>query len=72
MLKFEDFVGWGFQGLIAGVVTYGVAQLGGLRKSIEALNERVATVIEKTGWHERELERHENRLDRLEHEHRDA
>jgi hypothetical protein len=69
-MKYElaDFISWGFQGLVSGCVLYGVGQLTQLRKSIEHLNEKLATVIEKTGWHEKELDRHTRRLDRLERE----
>lgn len=56
-MQFNDFLTWGFTGLISGILIYGVKVLQDIKSSVEQLNERMATIIEKTAWHEREMER---------------
>lgn len=58
-MKFRDFVDKGFWALLLGVFMYATNELSSLRKSTEALNVKIAVVIEK-------VESHENRLKRLE------
>lgn len=65
-MDFSHFIQWGFEGLISGALIYGVSVLTNLKSSINILNERIATIIEKTAWHEKELEKHEHRIIRLE------
>lgn len=36
------------------------------RKSVDALNVKVAHIIEKTAWHEKTIDSHDNRLRNLE------
>jgi hypothetical protein len=65
-VNFHDFVTWGFQGIVTGAIVFGVAEIKGLRSSIESLNQQIAKTIEKTAWHEKELDKHEDRIHRLE------
>lgn len=65
-MNFSNFIEWAFQGLIAGAVVYGVNALSKLRDSIEELNSKIATILEKNIWHERALEDHDDRIRVLE------
>ena len=66
MQDYTHFVEWAFFGLVGGSAVYGVSILAHLKLSIDTLNERVATIIEKTAWHERELRRQDERIQKLE------
>ena len=65
-MQFNDFLTWGFTGLISGILIYGVKVLQDIKSSVDELNERMATIIEKTAWHEREMEKMSNRIVSLE------
>jgi len=64
--NFNDFVQWVFYGAISFGVHHIVRSLGALEKSVAALNINVARVIEKTTHHENRLDKHEERLIRVE------
>lgn len=61
-MQFSEFLTWGFTGLISGILIYGVKVLQDIKSSVDELNERMATIIEKTAWHEREMEKMSNRI----------
>ena len=61
-MDFNAFINWAFLGLLTGSVII----LYGLKNSVDKLNERMAKVIEKMDWHERMLDRHDNRISDLE------
>lgn len=65
-MEFGKFVEWAFYGTIGSSCVYAVAILSDLRSSVEKLNERVAVIIEKTAWHEKQLEKHDARINNLE------
>lgn len=65
-MQFSEFLTWGFTGLISGILIYGVKVLQDIKSSVDELNERMATIIEKTAWHEREMEKMSNRIVSLE------
>ena len=65
-VKFDEFLSWGFTGLISGILIYGVKVLQDIKASVEELNERMATIIEKTSWHEKEMEKINGRIDNME------
>jgi hypothetical protein len=65
-MQFDSFLSWGFTGLISGILIYGVKVLQDIKASVEQLNERMATIIEKTQWHEKEMERLNNRISAIE------
>jgi hypothetical protein len=63
---FEEAVRWGFYALTLGCVGYGVKLLSDLRISIDRLNLSVERIVEKTTWHEKQLDRLDERILRLE------
>lgn len=65
-MQFDSFLSWGFTGLISGILIYGVKVLQDIKSSVEQLNERMATIIEKTQWHEKEMERLNHRITAIE------
>lgn len=61
-----------FYGLLSGAAYLAVYTMNGFKDSLEnlkdsviELNKNVATVIEKTAWHEKVLDRHEEELNNL-------
>lgn len=65
-MQFDQFLSWGFTGLISGILIYGVKVLQDIKSSVEELNQRMATIIEKTQWHEKEMEKLSRRLNNIE------
>ena len=65
-MQFDQFLSWGFTGLISGILIYGVKVLQDIKSSVEELNQRMATIIEKTQWHEKEMERLNSRMSVIE------
>jgi len=59
-MEFAKFVEWVFYGLIGGCAVYGVAILSKMNESIQDLNVKIAVVIEKTGSHEKRLDKHDD------------
>lgn len=62
MFEFKDFVQWAFYGLISSCFIYLTTILAGLRTSVEELNIKMATIIEKTSNHERRIEKLEDKV----------
>lgn len=65
-IDLSQLISWAFQGLLGFFLLLGVQTLRKLSESVETLNERVATIIEKTSWHEKELYRLDGRVSDLE------
>lgn len=63
---FQKFVEWAFMAIVSGGIGFGARFLAKLSKSIDTLNQNMATVAEKTTWHEKTLERHDDRIGTLE------
>lgn len=63
-----DFFDWALKAILVGSIAYGVRILSKLQNSTEELNVKVARVIEKISGHEKELDRHEERIRELEKE----
>ena len=66
MDDFTKFVEWGFYGIMAGGVGWSATFLSKISKSISELNVQVAKILERTAWQQQELEKHEERIGRLE------
>lgn len=65
-MDFADFINWAFMGILSGGLVFLIAILNEVKVSIQNLNERMAVLIEKTVWHEKALEKHEERIAKLE------
>lgn len=63
---FENFIHWGFQCLLVAGISWGVSELAGMNKSVQELNVKLAVVIEKESVHDREIEKIDTRLDKIE------
>lgn len=62
MIQFTDFVQWCFYGLISGCAIYLTSILSGLKLSVDELNIKMATIIEKTSSHEKRIEKLEDKI----------
>lgn len=62
----DHWVNWALQLLLVLSISYGVNVVGGLKGSIDDLNVKVATVIERTLNHEKEIDTLNKRVDRIE------
>jgi hypothetical protein len=65
-MDFDKFVLWAFMAIMGGGVGWSATFLARISKSISQLNVSVATVIERTAWHQKELENHDHRITHLE------
>jgi hypothetical protein len=61
-MDFSKFVEWVFYGVLGGSAIYGVSILAHLKNSIDQLNQRMAQIVEKTQWHERTIDDHNERF----------
>jgi hypothetical protein len=66
MENWGAFADWAAKGILGGICLYGVRILSQMKNSIEALNEKVATIIERTDWHTKEIDRLDQRITRIE------
>lgn len=55
-----------FGALISGSIIYGVKEVGKMRESVELLNIKMATIIERTETHEKQIDGHDERIRDLE------
>lgn len=67
-MSFDKFIQWAFLGLVSGGVVYGMRFAAVISKSIGELNIKLATLLERTAGHSREIEEHTGRINRLERE----
>lgn len=63
-LQFFEYI---FYGLLSFCALYITSTLSKLKDSVDKLNGNFATLIEKTTWHEKQLDKLEDRLNNLEH-----
>lgn len=66
MDNWANFFDWASKAFLGGVCVYGVNVLSQMKTSIDALNETMAQIVERTEWHSRELEKLEERLQQVE------
>lgn len=59
-MEFKDFVQWLFYALISGCSVYLTSILSGLKLSVDELNIKMATIIERVSHHEKRIERLED------------
>jgi len=65
-MDFNFFIEWAFYGIISLSAIMGIKILTQLRDSIDKLNIKVARILEKTSWHEKELDNQNKRINKLE------
>lgn len=61
-MEFGKFIEWAFYGIVGFSSMYAVSVLSSLKNSVSELNGKIGIIIEKTAWHEKWLEKHENEL----------
>lgn len=61
-LDFQGFIQWVFLGVVSGTAICMVKILWDMKTSIENLNLRMAQILETTKYHEKRLDRFEERL----------
>lgn len=68
MMDFTKFVEWAFLLIISGSITWCAAFLSKISQSVGNLNIKLAVVLERLAYQEKEINNHGNRLNRLEGE----
>ena len=64
-MDFAKFIEWSFYGIIGFSALFAVSILANIKTSINELNSRIAVIIEKTAWHEKWLEKHDEEIKRI-------
>lgn len=64
-MDFSKFVEWAFQAILLGIAAYGASAIGGIKNSVNELNTKIGIIIEKTQWHEKWLERHDEEIQKI-------
>ena len=62
----KELIDWGFRAFISVVVGVGIPVFSDMVKSIDSLNNNIATLIERDHGQRRAIERHEKKLDSIE------
>lgn len=67
-MHFQDFIQWGFEGLLTAILAYASSEIGKIRtsvnnveKSIGILNTNVAVVVSRVDGHEHRILRLEDK-----------
>jgi hypothetical protein len=61
-MEFVKFVEWAFYGIVSGCAIYLVTILSSIKDSIDKLNINMAVIIEKTHYHEKRIEKLEEKI----------
>lgn len=62
MNQFSEFIQWGFYSVLTGCAIYLTAILNGLKGSVDELNVKMATIIERVSHHEKRIEKLEDKI----------
>lgn len=65
-MEFSQFIQWAFYGFISFGAYSAIKILGELKDNVSLLNEKLAVVLEKTAWHEKQIMDHGDRLKTVE------
>lgn len=65
-MQFSEFMQYLFYSLLSFCAVYVTGTLSKLRESIDSLNAHIATLLEKTSWHEKQIERHDEKISNIE------
>jgi hypothetical protein len=66
MNEFQIFVDWAFKGMIGGALYLGLVSFKRMTEAVEALNVKIAVLIERTEHHAKTIERHDERISNIE------
>jgi hypothetical protein len=66
MQDWSNYFDWAMKASMGAVGAYGVHILGQMKRSIDELNQSMAKIIERTEWHTKEIERLDERVQRVE------
>lgn len=62
MIDWNSFVQWAFYGIIGGCAIYICNIITGMKTSIDTLNTNVGVLLERTGNHEKRIDKLEDKL----------
>lgn len=65
-VQLQDLITWAFEGVLTGCAVLLVHELSGMKRSIEKLNETMASVVTTLSFHGKEIDRLDSRVDKLE------
>lgn len=65
-MSWAEFADWAIKATLGGICFYGVNILSQMKNSIDGLNDKVSTIIERTEWHSRDIEKLDKRVTRVE------
>lgn len=67
MGEFPAFVYWAFLSILSGAAILTTKFLFDMKENIGSLNSKMAVILEKITYHEKEIQRHEDRIKELEY-----
>jgi len=62
----NDIITYGFYGSITLIAGFIASSINQIKMSIESLNQHVAVLLEKTDRHDKDLDRHADKLEKIE------
>ena len=65
-MSFAYFVDWAFLAIVSGCFVFGTKILFDLKENIGSLNQKIAIILERITHHEKEIEKHDERIRSLE------
>lgn len=67
-IQTRDIIDWGFRLFTAILFGVGIPMFQTMVSSIDKLNHNIATLVERDAWQRRDIDRNEERIDRIEQE----
>ena len=64
-MDFALFIDWAFKAIIGGVLYVGLGSFRRMTDSVEALNVKIAVLIERTENHSKAIEKHDERISEI-------
>jgi methyl-accepting chemotaxis protein len=66
MDNWENIVAWGFKLVISTGIILAVRVLSQMKDSIQSLNTKMATIVERVSWHSNEIKKLDHRIQKIE------
>lgn len=66
MNDWNNVLDWAAKAVLGLIISQGVKVLSEMKKSVDKLNVQVGTIIERTDWHSKEIDRLDARVNRME------